>query len=138
MANKYVSHTAAFKRKYAEKKSKTLEAIGLTAVSWIVAAAPVGKRAGSGYKSSIQHEIEEDKVTIFSDADYAPYIEFGTGIYAENGKGRKDGWAYEDEYGEWHFTRGMQPMRVFRTVEDRMDDLRRLAKEMMQFIELTG
>jgi hypothetical protein len=133
MANKYVSHTDAFKKKYAEKRSGMLDAIGLTAVSWIVAAAPVGKRAGSGYKSSIQHEIDGDKVTVYSDAAHAPYIEFGTGIYAENGKGRKDAWSYMDEYGEWHTTRGMRPMRVFRIVEDRIDDLKQLAKELMQF-----
>lgn len=133
MANKYVSHRAEFQKKYEERKSKALEAVGLTAVSWIVAASPVGKLFGGGYKSSIQHEVEGDKLTVYSDAAHAPYIEFGTGIYAENGKGRKDAWSYMDEYGEWHFTRGMRPRRVFRVVEDRISDIVRLFRELMKF-----
>jgi hypothetical protein len=134
MANKYVSHTKEFKKKYAEKKERTLEAIGLAAISWIVAAAPVGKRFGGGYKSSIQYEVDlkESKVTPYSDAAHALYLEFGTGIYAENGKGRKDAWSYQDDFGEWHTTRGMRPRRVFRVVEDRIPDIVRLVKEMMR------
>lgn len=35
------------------------------------------------------------------------YLEYGTGIYAEDGSGRKDAWSYVGSDGEWHTTRGM-------------------------------
>lgn len=47
---------------------------------------------------------------VFTPLEYAPYQEFGTGLFAENGNGRKTGWAYEDEKtGETIFTRGNRP-----------------------------
>ena len=47
---------------------------------------------------------------VYSPLEYAPYQEYGTGLFAENGNGRKTGWAYEDEKtGETIFTRGNRP-----------------------------
>lgn len=41
--------------------------------------------------------------------EYAPYVEYGTGLFAKNG-GRKDvPWFYKDDEGKWHITRGMKP-----------------------------
>lgn len=37
------------------------------------------------------------------------YVEFGTGIHAEKGDGRKTGWFYVDDKGEGHYTRGNKP-----------------------------
>ena len=64
-------------------------------------------------RRSIQSKVDErgDSIvgTIFSPLEYAPYVEFGTGLFAENG-GRKTGWAYEDEQtGEVIWTRGQHP-----------------------------
>ena len=39
-------------------------------------------------------------------AEYAPYVEYGTGIYAADGTGRKTPWRYKDEEGNWHVTSG--------------------------------
>lgn len=39
--------------------------------------------------------------------------EFGTGEYALNGDGRKGGWSYQDEQGDWHHTYGKHPRRPF-------------------------
>ena len=42
-------------------------------------------------------------------AEYAVYVEFGTGIYAVKGNGRKDPWVYYSEkLGKFVFTRGME------------------------------
>ena len=42
-------------------------------------------------------------------AEYAVYIEFGTGIYAVGGDGRKTPWVYYSEkLGRFVFTRGME------------------------------
>ena len=53
--------------------------------------------------------------TIFTPLEYAPYVEYGTGLFAENGNGRKTGWAYEDEKtGETIWTRGQRPQPYLR------------------------
>ena len=50
---------------------------------------------------------EKGKVFIGTNVEYAPYVEFGTGIYADGG--RKTPWVFKDSKGEWHKTSGMQP-----------------------------
>lgn len=68
-------------------------------------------------KNSWTHRIQSEKdqhiATIGSPLENAIWEEFGTGEYALNGDGRKGGWAYEDEQGDWHFTRGKHPRRPF-------------------------
>jgi HK97 gp10 family phage protein len=69
-------------------------------------------------RNSIQHKIEAegDELVgvIYTNLLYAPYVEFGTGIEAEDG-GRQDvPWCYEDEEGEWHTTKGMKPIPFMR------------------------
>ncbi|QCR33127.1 HK97-gp10 family putative phage morphogenesis protein [Lysinibacillus sp. SGAir0095] len=67
----------------------------------------------SGYlRQSIEVEILNDGLSarVIVSADYAIYIEYGTGIYAVNGNGRQDGWTYfSDKFGEFVFTEGMKP-----------------------------
>ena len=43
---------------------------------------------------------------VFTPLECAPYIEYGTGLYAENGNGRKTPWVYEDDKGKYHYTKG--------------------------------
>lgn len=66
----------------------------------------------SGYlRQSITTEIMDGglKAKVTVDSEYAIFIEYGTGIYAVNGDGRKDGWVYySDALGEYVFTRGMK------------------------------
>lgn len=49
-----------------------------------------------------------------SSAEYAPFVEYGTGEFAENSEGRKGGWAYVDEEGKGHFTLGNKPQPFLR------------------------
>lgn len=49
-----------------------------------------------------------------SPEQYAIYVEFGTGEFAENGAGRKGGWAFQDPSGEWYFTWGQEPQPFMR------------------------
>jgi HK97 gp10 family phage protein len=47
---------------------------------------------------------------VFNPLEYAPYVEYGTGLFAEDGNGRKDvPWLYRDDKGELHVTRGSKP-----------------------------
>lgn len=66
----------------------------------------------SGYlRKSIEVTTSSDGLTalISVGADYAIYVEYGTGIYAVNGNGRKDPWVfYDEQYGKFVFTRGMR------------------------------
>jgi hypothetical protein len=61
---------------------------------------------------SIKYKIEQKDNTfvlyIFTNVEYGIYVEFGTGIYAENGMGRKPGWVYKDPEGKFHYTEGMK------------------------------
>lgn len=48
-----------------------------------------------------------------------PYFnEHGTGIYADNGNGRKDGWVYPLGNGEFRFTMGLPPKYFVRDTRE--------------------
>ena len=63
--------------------------------------------------NSITHRFKREDGQIVAEVGtnvfYAPYIEYGTGIYALNGQGRRGGWSYQDAKGNWHFTMGGRP-----------------------------
>ena len=70
-------------------------------------------------KASIGSHIAEATDTrviddIGPETDYAVYLEYGTGEYAENRQGRKGGWRYKDAKGNWHFTLGARPQPFVR------------------------
>ena len=75
-------------------------------------------------RSSVTKVISPDfkSAKIGTNVEYAPYVEFGTGIYAENGKGRKTRWRtpvvkYKNkEFAFW--TRGQKPQRFLRKILD--------------------
>lgn len=51
---------------------------------------------------------------VFTPLEYAPYQEFGTGMFSENGNGRKTPWVYMDDKGNYHYTRGQHPQPYMR------------------------
>ena len=64
--------------------------------------------------SKVEVEGKEVIGTVFTPLEYAPYIEYGTGLFAESG-GRKDvPWHYQDDKGEWHSTNGIHPCPFMR------------------------
>lgn len=73
--------------------------------------APKGEGA---LRRSITSKVEDLKGVVFTPLLYAPYVEYGTGLFAEKG-GRTDvPWCYEDDKGEWHTTSGMHPRPFMR------------------------
>lgn len=62
--------------------------------------------------------------------NYAIYNELGTGIYADDGNGRKDGWVYPLGNGEFRFTMGLPPKYFVRDTREFYD-----AKKVSYFIE---
>lgn len=71
-----------------------------------------GKTKGS-WDHVVIHKKYEAQVG--SNYENAIWEEYGTGIHAEKGNGRKDvPWIYKDEEGNWHRTSGKKPRRPFR------------------------
>lgn len=69
-------------------------------------------------RRSITSEIRGNEGVIYTTLEYAPYVEYGTGLFAENG-GRTDvPWCYQDDKGEWHTTSGMKPQPFMRPALD--------------------
>lgn len=64
-------------------------------------------------RNSITHEIDKTasgiEGSIGTNVEYAPYVEYGTGIFSSLGNGRQDKWSYKDAEGNWHTTIGQQP-----------------------------
>jgi HK97 gp10 family phage protein len=65
-------------------------------------------------RRSITSKVEGLTGIIFTPLEYAPYVEYGTGLFAEVA-GRKDTpWSYQDDEGEWHSTSGQKPQPFMR------------------------
>lgn len=81
---------------------RALEKCGLVAERYAKKSCPVDTGA---LRNSITHTVDGNTAYIGTNMEYAPYIEFGTGIHAEEG-GRKTPWSYQDGKGNWHRTDG--------------------------------
>lgn len=85
-------------------------------------------------RRSITSEVEnvdgELVGSVFTPLEYAPYVEFGTGLFAEEG-GRKDvPWHYQDDQGNWHSTSGQHPQPFMRpALNESREEILRILKE---------
>jgi HK97 gp10 family phage protein len=68
--------------------------------------------------SKIEHDGEELSGIVFTPLEYAPYIEYGTGLFAENGGRTEVPWSYQDDEGNWHSTSGIHPQPFMRPAFD--------------------
>ena len=95
---------------------RALESAALIVEASAKALAPVGD--SGELRDKIDHNVKDGangpEAKIGSPLDYAMYVEYGTGEFAENGAGRKGGWSYQTPDGEWHHTDGMQPQPFLR------------------------
>lgn len=110
-----------------EQIKKALEECGLTAERYAKENAPVDT---GNLRNSLTHQTGKRKVLIGSAVKYAPYVELGTGIYAEGGGGRKTPWFYEDEKGVGHLTQGSKPQPYLRpAIADHIDEYNNIIKK---------
>lgn len=79
---------------------------------------------------SIASKVENLEGVVYTPLEYAPYVEYGTGLFAENG-GRQDvPWRYQDDKGEWHSTSGQNPAPFMRpALNANKERILRLIKE---------
>lgn len=81
-------------------------------------------------RRSITSKIEGLEGIVFTPLEYAPYVEYGTGLFAEEG-GRTDvPWAYQDDKGEWHSTNGQKPQPFMRpALDENREEILRIIEE---------
>lgn len=81
-------------------------------------------------RKHIKSRVEGTEGIVFNPLEYAPYVEFGTGLFAEE-QGRQDvPWHYQDEKGVWHSTSGMKPHPYLRpALEENREEILRLIGE---------
>lgn len=85
----------------------------------------------TGYLArSITSKVEDNMGIVFTPVEYAPYVEYGTGLFAEEG-GRTDvPWHYQDDKGEWHTTSGQHPQPYMRpALDDNREEVKRILRE---------
>lgn len=117
------------------KNTDELEAALKKACLIVERAAKEKAPKGTGeLRNSIESTIERDessiKGVVFSPLLYAPYIEYGTGLFAEK-EGRKDvPWHYQDDEGNWHSTSGQPPRPYLRpALTENRERITRLLRE---------
>lgn len=81
-------------------------------------------------RRSITSKIEGNAGIVYTPLEYAPYVEYGTGLFAE-GEGRMDvPWNYQDDSGEWHSTSGQKPQPFMRpALDENREEIVRILKE---------
>ena len=81
-------------------------------------------------RRSISSTVKGTEGIVFTPLEYAPYVEYGTGLFAEKG-GRKDvPWYYKDEEGKWHRSSGQHPHPYMRpALHENREEILRLIKE---------
>jgi HK97 gp10 family phage protein len=82
-------------------------------------------------RRSITSRVTNNEGIVFTNLEYAPYVEFGTGLFAEGGNGRKDvPWHYQDEEENWHTTSGMKPQPYLRpALLENREEILKILKE---------
>ena len=85
---------------------------------------------GRSITSVVREEGGELVGVVFTPLEYAPYVEYGTGLFAEEG-GRKDvPWHYQDDEGNWHSTNGQKPQPFLRpALNDNRTEIIRILRE---------
>lgn len=115
-------------------ESKIYQAIGMACALVERKAKEKAPKDTGALRRSITSEVNnssgEMAGVVFTPLEYAPYVEFGTGLFAEK-EGRQDvPWSYQDDKGEWHSTSGQKPQPYMRpALEESREDILRIIKE---------
>ena len=81
-------------------------------------------------RRSISSTVKGTEGVVFTPLEYAPYVEYGTGLFAEKGGRKNVPWYYKDEEGKWHITSGQHPHPYMRpALNENREEVLRLIKE---------
>lgn len=81
-------------------------------------------------RRSISSKVEDGVGEVFTPLEYAPYVEYGTGLFAEEGGRTNVPWSYQDDSGEWHSTSGQHPQPFMRpALDENREQIKRIIKE---------
>lgn len=83
--------------------------------------------------SEIKQEGDNLMGVVYTPLEYAPYVEFGTGLFAEEG-GRTDvPWRYQNGKGEWYTTSGQHPQPFMRPAfNENREEILRILREALK------
>ena len=113
---KFTDNSKKVKAQMDDAMFQALESAALIVEASAKALAPVGD--SGELRDKIDHNVVDTSngpaAKIGSPLDYAMYVEYGTGEFAENGAGRKGGWSYQTPDAKWHHTNGMAPQPFLR------------------------
>lgn len=81
-------------------------------------------------RRSISSTVKGLEGIVFTPLEYAPYVEYGTGLFAEKGGRKNVPWYYKDEEGKWHITSGQHPHPYMRpALNENREEVLRLIRE---------
>lgn len=120
-------------REMERKVAKALEAVGIQCSSHAKQNITAATRIATGtMRNTINHVVRTDEGAVYvgTNTRYAIYHEYGTGIYADGGGGRKTPWVYKDAKGEYHRTRGIKPIHFLKNaVQDHANEYKQIIEK---------
>lgn len=107
------------------------KALGKAAATVEASARTKAPKGDGALRNSIKSKVEDCVGIVYTPLEYAPYVEYGTGLFAEDGNGRKEvPWSYMDDEGNWHSTSGMKPHPYMRpALEENREKIVEILKE---------
>ena len=125
MSVTFTDNSAQYLNEFNSACNAALEAIGNQAVSHAKQTVAENRQSHTGGLLDINHKVQQDVCHIGTNTKYAIYHEMGTGIYIAGG--RKTPWSYRDAEGEWHTTRGVNPLHFLKnSVANHMDEFKNI------------
>ena len=131
MSVEFKDNSSEVKSEFVKALLRGLEKCGLVAERYAKKLCPVDT---GNLRNSITHMVDEQEpaaITGTNNED-APYVELGTGVYAEGG-GRPTPWVYEDAKGNWHYTHGQKAQPFLKpAVAEHADKYREIIKNALE------
>ena len=131
MSFEIIDHRAEVSAEIKAALVRGLEKCGLVAEGYAKKLCPVDT---GNLRNSISHTVDEQEpaAIIGTNNEYAPYVELGTGVYAEGG-GRPTPWVYQDAKGNWHYTHGNKAQPFLKpAVAEHADKYREIIKNALE------
>ncbi len=131
----YESNVNDFIKKLDDKEYKFLKAVGSLWKSAAKLLCPVGKFYGGSLRQDIDDKVleKEKGIAVGNNLDYAIYVNKGTGIYGQDGDGRKQPWKYYDpKTDKYYWTHGMRPQPYLEeSLMQQQSNIKKLAADIL-------